>query len=229
MPRCSNKQGCGLQKTKMQKLYKQNKAYMTIIGIAGGTGSGKTTVVNKIAEALPPHYVAVVPLDSYYNDTSEMTEEERHAINFDHPDAFDWKLLTKHINDLRNGKAVEQPTYSYILCNRLKETIHVEPRPVIIIEGIMTLLNKKLRDMMDLKIFVDTDSDERLIRNIQRDVVERGRTVDMVINRYLDVLKPMHEQFIEPTKKYADIIIPQGGENKRGINIMCRYIESLVK
>ena len=202
---------------------------MTIIGIAGGTGSGKTTVVNKIAEALPPHYVAVVPLDSYYNDTSEMTEEERHAINFDHPDAFDWKLLTKHIHDLRNGKAVEQPTYSYILCNRLKETIHVEPRPVIIIEGIMTLLNKKLRDMMDLKIFVDTDSDERLIRNIQRDVVERGRTVDMVINRYLDVLKPMHEQFIEPTKKYADIIIPQGGENKRGINIMCRYIESLVK
>ena len=202
---------------------------MTIIGIAGGTGSGKTTVVNKIAEALPPHYVAVVPLDSYYNDTSEMTEEERHAINFDHPDAVDWKLLTKHINDLRNGKAVEQPTYSYILCNRLKETIHVEPRPVIIIEGIMTLLNKKLRDMMDLKIFVDTDSDERLIRNIQRDVVERGRTVDMVINRYLDVLKPMHEQFIEPTKKYADIIIPQGGENKRGINIMCRYIESLVK
>ena len=202
---------------------------MTIIGIAGGTGSGKTTVVNKIAEALPPHYVAVVPLDSYYNDTSEMTEEERDAINFDHPDAFDWKLLTKHINDLRNGKAVEQPTYSYILCNRLKETIHVEPRPVIIIEGIMTLLNKKLRDMMDLKIFVDTDSDERLIRNIQRDVVERGRTVDMVINRYLDVLKPMHEQFIEPTKKYADIIIPQGGENKRGINIMCRYIESLVK
>ena len=202
---------------------------MTIIGIAGGTGSGKTTVVKKIAEAVPPHDGAVVPLDSYYNDTAEMTEEERHAINFDHPDAFDWKLLTKHINDLRNGKAVEQPTYSYILCNRLKETIHVEPRPVIIIEGIMTLLNKKLRDMMDLKIFVDTDSDERLIRNIQRDVVERGRTVDMVINRYLDVLKPMHEQFIEPTKKYADIIIPQGGENKRGINIMCRYIESLVK
>ena len=158
-----------------------------------------------------------------------MKEEERHAINFAHPDAFHWKLLTKHINDLRNGKPVEQTTYSYILCNRLKETIHVEPRPVIIIEGIMTLLNKKLRDMMDLKIFVDTDSDERLIRNIQRDVVERGRTVDMVINRYLDVLKPMHEQFIEPTKKYADIIIPQGGENKRGINIMCRYIESLVK
>ena len=201
---------------------------MTIIGIAGGTGSGKTTVVRKIVQALPPHYVTVVPLDSYYNDTSHMTEEERHAINFDHPDAFDWKLLTKQINMLRNGQAVEQPTYSYILCNRLKETVHVEPKPVIIIEGIMTLINKKLRDIMDLKIFVDTDSDERLIRNIQRDVVERGRTVDDVLDRYLNVLKPMHEQFIEPTKKYADLIIPQGGENLKGIGILCKYIEGLV-
>ena len=201
---------------------------MTIIGIAGGTGSGKTTVVKKIVQALPPHYVAVVPLDSYYNDTSHMTEEERHAINFDHPDAFDWKLLNKQLNMLRNGEAIEQPTYSYILCNRMKETIHVEPKPVIIIEGIMTLINKKLRDLMDLKIFVDTDSDERLIRNIQRDVVERGRTVDMVLDRYLNVLKPMHEQFIEPTKKYADLIIPQGGENLKGIGILCKYIEGLV-
>ena len=200
----------------------------TVIGIAGGTGSGKTTVVKKIAEALPPHYVAVVPLDSYYNDTSEMTDEERHAINFDHPDAFDWKLLTKHVNDLRNGVAIEQPTYSYLLCNRLKETIHVEPKPVIIIEGIMTLQNKKLRDIMDLKIFVDTDPDERLIRNIQRDTIDRGRTVSMVVDRYLEVLKPMHEQFIEPTKRYADLIIPQGGENEKGIGILCRYIEGLV-
>ena len=201
---------------------------MTIIGIAGGTGSGKTTVVKKIVQALPPHYVAVVPLDSYYNDTSHMTDEERKHINFDHPDAFDWKLLVKQIQQLRNGEAIEQPTYSYILSNRLPETVHVEPKPVIIIEGIMTLINKKLRDVMDLKIFVDTDSDERLIRNIQRDVVERGRTVDMVINRYLDVLKPMHEQFIEPTKKYADLIIPQGGENLKGIGILCKYIEGLV-
>jgi len=201
---------------------------MTIIGIAGGTGSGKTTVVRKIAQALPPHYVAVVPLDSYYNDTTGMTDEERRAINFDHPDAFDWKLLVKQINMLRRGEAIEQPTYSYILSNRLKETIHVEPKPVIIIEGIMTLINKKLRDMMDLKLFVDTDSDERLIRNIQRDVVERGRTVDMVLERYLNVLKPMHEQFIEPTKKYADLIIPQGGENLKGISILCKYIEGLV-
>lgn len=200
----------------------------TIIGIAGGTGSGKTTVVKNIVNALPPHYVAVVPLDSYYNDTSEMTEEERHAINFDHPDAFDWKLLAKHVNDLRNGIAIEQPTYSYLLCNRLKETIHVEPKPVIIIEGIMTLLNKRLRDIMDLKIFVDADPDERLIRNIQRDTIDRGRTVSMVVERYLEVLKPMHEQFIEPTKRYADLIIPQGGENIKGISILCDYIEGLV-
>lgn len=202
---------------------------MTIIGIAGGTGSGKTTVVKKIVEALPPHYVAVVPLDSYYNDTTEMTEEERHAINFDHPDAFDWKLLIKQVNELRKGNAIEQPTYSYIKCNRLPDTIHVEPKPVIIIEGIMTLLNKKLRDMMDLKIFVDADSDERLIRNIQRDIVERGRDVKMVVDRYLEVLKPMHEQFIEPTKRYADVIIPQGGENVKGIDMVCKFIERLMQ
>lgn len=201
---------------------------ITIIGIAGGTGSGKSTVVRKIVEALPPHYVAVVPQDSYYNDTTGMTDEERHAINFDHPDAFDWKLLIKQVNELRSGKAIEQPTYSYLLCNRLKETIKVEPKPVIIIEGIMSLLDKKLRDMMDLKIFVDCDSDERLIRNIQRDTIDRGRTVTMVMNRYIEVLKPMHEQFIEPTKRYADIIIPQGGENKKGIGIVCAYIKNLI-
>lgn len=202
---------------------------MTIIGIAGGTGSGKTTVVRKIVEALPPNFVAVVPQDSYYNDTTGMTDEERKAINFDHPDAFDWKLLIKQVNELRKGNAIEQPTYSYIKCNRLPETIHVEPKPVIIIEGIMTLLNKKLRDMMDLKIFVDADSDERLIRNIQRDIVERGRDVKMVVDRYLEVLKPMHEQFIEPTKRYADVIIPQGGENVKGIDMVCKFIERLMQ
>ena len=201
---------------------------ITIIGIAGGTGSGKSTVVRKIVETLPPHFVAVVPLDSYYNDTTHMTEEERHAINFDHHAAFDWKLLHRQINDLREGRAIEQPTYSYIQCNRLPETIHVEPKPVIIIEGIMTLLNKKLRDLMDLRIFVDCDPDERLIRNIQRDTIDRGRTVSMVVERYLEVLKPMHEQFIEPTKRFADIIIPQGGENTRGISILRNYIEGLV-
>ena len=202
---------------------------VTIIGIAGGTGSGKTTVVKKIVEALPPHHVAVVPLDSYYNDTTSMTEEERHAINFDHTDAFDWKLLTKQINELREGRAIEQPTYSYLKCNRLPETIHVEPKPVIIVEGIMTLINKKLRDIMDIRIFVDCDSDERLIRNIQRDTVERGRDVQTVLDRYLKVLKPMHEQFIEPTKRFAHIIIPEGGDNVKGIDMVCKYIESIVK
>lgn len=202
---------------------------VTIIGIAGGTGSGKTTVVKKIVEALPPHHVAVVPLDSYYNDTTSMTEEERHAINFDHPDAFDWKLLIKQINELREGRAIEQPTYSYLKCNRLPKTIHVEPKPVIIVEGIMTLLNKKLRDIMDIRIFVDCDSDERLIRNIQRDTVERGRDVQTVLDRYLSVLKPMHEQFIEPTKRFAHIIIPEGGDNVKGIDMVCKYIESIVK
>lgn len=202
---------------------------VTIIGIAGGTGSGKTTVVKKIVEALPPHHVAVIPLDSYYNDTTSMTEEERHAINFDHPDAFDWKLLTKQINELREGRAIEQPTYSYLKCNRLPETIHVEPKPVIIVEGIMTLINKKLRDIMDIRIFVDCDSDERLIRNIQRDTVERGRDVQTVLDRYLKVLKPMHEQFIEPTKRFAHIIIPEGGDNVKGIDMVCKYIESIVK
>ena len=201
---------------------------MTIIGIAGGTGSGKTTVVKRIAKALPPHCAAVVPLDSYYNDTTNLTPEERAAINFDHPDAFDWKLLTEHIKKLKSGEAIEQPTYSYIESNRLKETIHVEPKPVIIIEGIMALHYKKLREMMDLKIFVDTDDDVRLIRNIRRDVVERGRTVDMVLDRYEKVLKPMHEQFIEPTKKFADLIIPWGGDNKTGIHILRSYIEGIV-
>jgi uridine kinase len=197
---------------------------MYIIGIAGGTGSGKTTVVRKIMEALPDDKISLIPQDSYYNDTTNLTMEERRRINFDHPDAFDWELLTRQIEDLRNGKAIEQPTYSYIESNRQAETVHVEPCEVIILEGIMALWKKEIRDMMDLKIFVDADPDERLIRVIQRDTVERGRTTQMVIDRYLDVLKPMHEEFIEPTKRYADLIIPQGGNNTRAIDIMRTYI-----
>ncbi|MCQ2196995.1 MAG: uridine kinase [Bacteroidaceae bacterium] len=197
---------------------------MYIIGIAGGTGSGKTTVAHKIIETLPGDKVALIPQDSYYNDTTNLTLEERQKINFDHPDAFDWKLLAKQIEDLRNGKAIEQPTYSYLISNRLEETIHIEPCEVIIIEGIMALWNKQLRDLMDLKIFVDADPDERLIRVIQRDTVERGRTTQMVIDRYLDVLKPMHEEFIEPTKRFADLIIPLGGSNRQAIEIMRTYI-----
>ncbi|MBP5380401.1 MAG: uridine kinase [Bacteroidaceae bacterium] len=197
---------------------------MYIIGIAGGTGSGKTTVVRKIIESLPHDKVALIPQDSYYNDTTGMTMEERRLINFDHPDAFDWDLLTHQIEELRNGRAIEQPTYSYIESNRQAETVHVEPCEVIIIEGIMALFRKELRDLMDLKIFVDADPDERLIRVIQRDTVERGRTTQMVIDRYREVLKPMHEEFIEPTKRYADLIVPQGGSNKEAIDIMRTYI-----
>lgn len=197
---------------------------MYIIGIGGGTGSGKTTVVKKIMAALKGESVAVIPQDSYYNDNTHLTMEERRLINFDHPDAFDWKLLYQQISDLRKGKAIEQPTYDYITSNRMKETVHIEPCEVIIIEGIMALYRKDLRDLMDLKIFVDTDSDVRLIRNILRDTVERGRTAEMVIERYLEVLKPMHEEFIEPTKRFADLIIPEGGGNMQAIDIMKTYI-----
>jgi len=198
-----------------------------IIGITGGTGSGKTTVVKRIVEALPSSSVAVVPLDSYYNDQSNLSIEERQCINFDHPDAFDWKLLKEHINLLKKNNAIEQPTYSYLVSNRLEETIHIEPKPVIIIEGILALCDNELRNMMDIKIFVDCDSDERLIRNIQRDTVNRGRNVEDVINRYIKVLKPMHELFIEPTKQFANIIIPEGGNNAVGIDMLCKYIENI--
>ncbi|MCR5781056.1 MAG: uridine kinase [Bacteroidaceae bacterium] len=202
---------------------------MYIIGIAGGTGSGKTTVVRKIVETLPKTKVAVIPQDSYYNDTTNLTMDERRKINFDHPNAFDWKLLIHQINELREGRAIEQPTYSYIESNRLPETIHIDPCEVIIIEGIMALCRKELRDLMDLKIFVDADPDDRLIRVISRDMAERGRTAQMVMDRYTDVLKPMHLEFIEPTKRYADLIIPQGGNNKKAIDIMRAYITQRLK
>lgn len=197
---------------------------MLIIGIAGGTGSGKTTVVRKIVESLPAGEVVLLPLDSYYKDSSHVPVEERQNINFDHPDAFEWSLLAKHVSMLKNGEAIEQPTYSYLTCTRLKETIHIEPRNVVIVEGILSLSNKKLRDIMDLKVFVDADPDERLIRVIQRDVIERGRTAEAVMDRYTNVLKPMHQQFIEPCKRFADLIVPQGGSNQVAINILTMYI-----
>ncbi|MCI6294277.1 MAG: uridine kinase [Bacteroidales bacterium] len=199
---------------------------MLIIGIAGGTGSGKTTVVRKIVDTLPKDMVAVIPQDSYYNDQSDLPLEVRKRTNFDHPDAFEWPLLARQIDDLRHGRAIEQPTYSYLTCTRLPETVHVEPRDVIIVEGIMTLYDRKLRELMDLKIFVDAESDERLLRVIERDMAERGHPLDMLIGKYRQVLKPMHDEFIEPTKQYADIIIPNGGENARAIAMMQMYILS---
>ncbi len=198
---------------------------MIIIGTAGGTGSGKTTVVRKIVNSLAPGEVVLLPQDSYYKDSSHVPAELRQQINFDHPDAFDWPLLLQHIQMLKEGKSIEQPVYHYQTSSRLAETIHVEPRPVIIIEGILALCDPDLRNMMDLKIFVDADPDERLIRVIQRDVVERGRTAEAVMERYTRVLKPMHQQFIEPTKRYADLIIPEGGSNEIAIHILKMYIE----
>lgn len=198
---------------------------MIIIGIAGGTGSGKTTVVRKIVNSLAPGEVVLLPQDSYYKDSSHVPAELRQQINFDHPDAFDWPLLLQHIQMLKEGKSIEQPVYHYQTSSRLAETIHVEPRPVIIIEGILALCDPDLRNMMDLKIFVDADPDERLIWVIQRDVVERGRTAEAVMERYTRVLKPMHQQFIEPTKRYADLIIPEGGSNEIAIHILKMYIE----
>ena len=199
---------------------------MYIIGIAGGTGSGKTTVVKKILEALPTDKVALIPQDSYYNDNTHLSMEERRKINFDHPDAFDWDLLTRQIQDLREHKPIEQPTYSYLICNRLPETVHIEPCEVIIIEGIMVLYDKSLRDLMDLKIFVDAGADERFLRVLERDIAERGHPLEMLIDKYRNVLKPMHDEFIEPSKQFADIIIPNGGSNARAIRMMQLYIRS---
>ena len=198
---------------------------MIIIGIAGGTGSGKTTVVRKIVDSLPKGEVVVLPQDSYYKDRSHVPVEERQNINFDHPNAFDWELLTSQIAQLKQGRAIEQPTYSYLTCTRQPETIHIEPKNVIIVEGILALCDPDLRSQMDLKIFVDADSDERLIRVISRDIVERGRTAEDVMKRYTKVLKPMHLQFIEPTKRYADLIIPEGGNNKIAIDIITMFVE----
>ena len=201
---------------------------MFIIGIAGGTGSGKTTVVKKIVEALPEGSVAVIPQASYYKDQSDMPLEERLKTNFDHPDAFEWPLFAQQIADLKAGRAIEQPTYSYVISTRMKETVHVEPRDVIIVEGIMALYDKTLRDQMDLKIFVDTGADERLLRVVTRDMAERGKDLDTLIKKYRDVLKPMHEEFIEPTKAYADIIIPLGGENRKAIAMLQRYVKAIL-
>ena len=202
---------------------------MFIIGIAGGTGSGKTTVVRKLIERLPKGEVVVIPQDSYYNDSSHVPFEERQNINFDHPDAFEWPLLAKHIEMLKNGESIEQPIYDYITSSRQEKTIHVDPREIIIVEGIMALHDPVLRQQMDLKIFVDADADDRLIRVAQRDIVERGRTVEAVMDRYQKVLKPMHEQFIEPCKRHADVIIPQGGHNKAAINMLLKFVKQELK
>lgn len=199
---------------------------MLVIGIAGGTGSGKTTVVNKIIKSLPPGEVAVLPQDSYYKDSSHVPVEERSKINFDEPAAIEWTLLVKQLKELQEGKTIHMPTYSYLTCTRQEETVTVEPRDVVIVEGILVLTDPVLRSMMDVKVFVDADADDRLIRVIARDCIERGRTPQMVIDRYEGILKPMHSMYIEPSKRYADLIVPQGGNNTVAINLLTDYIES---
>lgn len=198
---------------------------MLIIGIAGGSGSGKTTVVNNIIEKLGDQ-VIVIPQDSYYKDSSHLALEERQKVNFDHPESIDFDLLNKQLADLKEGKSIEQPVYSYITCSRSKtETITVRPASVVIVEGILIFTCKQLREQMDIRVFVDADDDDRLMRVIARDIIERGKTVEQVIERYTKTVKPMYLQFIEPSKRYADIIIPQGGHNKVAIDILTATIE----
>lgn len=201
---------------------------MLVIGIAGGTGSGKTTVVRKIIESLPKDEVAVMPQDCYYKDNAHIPLETRLKMNYDEPASIEWPLLCQQLHDLKEGRAIEMPVYDFLTCSRLKETTHVKPREVVVVEGILVLCDKELRDMMDVKVFVDADADERLIRVIQRDCVERGRTPKMVIDRYQDTLKPMHELHIEPSKRYADLIVPQGGNNRVAIKLLTDYIRSLL-
>lgn len=194
-----------------------------IIGIAGGTGSGKTTVVRKIIESLPEGSVTVVSQDNYYKDSSHLPWDERRAQNFDEPGAIDWPLLHEQLAMLRAGKAIEEPIYEYTTCSRHKETIHIEPKSVIILEGIMVLVDPSIREVLDMKVFVDTDSDERLIRVLKRDTVERGRTVEDLLDRYQRIIKPMHNLHIEPTKAYADLIVPQGG-SAIAIDVLRKFI-----
>lgn len=197
---------------------------MLIVGIAGGTGSGKTTVVRKIIEKLPQGSVTIVPQDSYYKDNSHLPLEERQKINFDHPDAIEWPLLVHHIKELKHKRTIDQPIYSYLTCTRSSETIKITPSQVVIVEGILILGQKELRNVMDLKVFVSADADDRLSRVIQRDIIERGRSVSTVLERYEKTVKPSHLQFIEPTMRYADIIVPQGGNNDVAIDLLTKFI-----
>jgi uridine kinase len=201
---------------------------MLIIGIAGGTGSGKTTVVHQIMNELPTTEVGIISQDSYYRETSNLTYEERTKINFDHPRAIDFELITSHLKDLKAGKTIEQPVYSFVTHNRTGDVVLTHPRKVMIVEGILILSNAELRDMFDIKIFVHADSDERLIRRLKRDISERGRDMEEVLNRYQTTLKPMHEQFIEPTKTFADIIIPNDRYNTVAIDVVRAVINQRI-
>jgi uridine kinase len=198
---------------------------MLIIGIAGGSGSGKSTVVKQIIRHLPKDSVSVIPQDAYYKDNGHLSAEDRARINFDHPSSIEFNLLIKHLDQLKAGSGVDMPTYSYVTCARGKETIPVDPTEVIIVEGILILTNPRLRKRMDIKIYVDADGDDRLMRIIWRDIEERGRSFKQVLQHYEKFVKPMHLQFIEPTKRYADIIVPQGGQNHVAIDVLASRVK----
>ena len=207
-----------------------NQIDMLIIGIAGGTGSGKTTVVKKILNEIPTAEVTVISQDSYYNQNDHLSYQERCNINFDHPNAIDFELLIKHVKELRKGNCIEQPIYSFVTHNRIDDRIKTFPKKVVIIEGILIFTNRELRKLIDIKVFVHADSDERLIRRLRRDIEERGRDINEVLERYQSTLKPMHQEFIEPTKNYADLIIPNDTYNTVAIDIVRTVInESLLK
>lgn len=198
-----------------------------IIGIAGGSGSGKTTVVRRIMENLTRKEVAIISQDSYYRDLADIPLEDRQHINFDHPDSIEFELLVQQLRDIRAGLTIQEPTYDYITSSRQQATISIEPRHVVIIEGILLFTDPQVRDLCNIKVFVDAEADDRLIRIIHRDMHERGRNVDEVIERY-SVVKSMHDQFIEPTKKFADIIVPQGGENHVAIDVLVSMIKQKI-
>lgn len=200
-----------------------------LIGITGGSGSGKSTIASEICNKFDEDYLAVIQQDSYYKDQSNILYEERTKTNYDHPDAFDTPLLVAHLKALLEGNCIEKPIYDFEIHNRKKETIRVKPREIIIVEGILILQEKDIRDLLDIKIYVDTDADVRIIRRLVRDINERGRTVDSVINQYLNIVRPMHMQFIEPSKRYADIIIPEGGHNKVAIDIIVAKIKQILQ
>jgi uridine kinase len=199
-----------------------------LIGITGGTGSGKTTIANEIFRKFDKSCITMIEQDSYYKDQSSLSYDERTKTNYDHPDAFDTELLVNHLKQLISGKSVEKPIYDFSIHNRKKETVTLEPREIIIVEGIMILDSKEIRDLLDIKVYVDTDADVRIIRRLIRDLNERGRTVDSVIDQYLNVVRPMHMQFIEPTKRYADIIIPEGGRDIVAIDILTANIRQIL-
>jgi len=198
---------------------------MLIIGIAGGSGSGKTTVVNKIIKGLPKNAVSVISQDSYYKDNGHLASDEKKKINFDHPASIEFELLNRHVDQLMHNEPIEKPIYSYVTCARSKETIPVVPTKVVIVEGILVFTNAKLRNKFNIKVFVDADQDDRLMRIVRRDLIERGRSVQDVLTHYETFVKPMHLQFIEPTKRYADIIVPQGGTNYVAIDILSSRIK----